>query len=253
MALALPAPPVATTFSALFNDASKDPFLVDGNYDEFLSSFSIIPVGANKTPEVVRQRISTVANQRLPVALLLLVGGLLCPYFLPFRRDHAMGAATHPATDNKLFAYDGEFVQGQGCLVEIPNPWFNLTPVVMVGTVANIQAQLAADNNIQLVGPFVARNVDSIDIRTRSITAIPNKYVGLFLSQPDGVTPRYYFQTILPVIEADGMAQTCMPLTYSCQVAITSTAGGDSVVQVVPPIAPAKLKKSTMVVVKSTS
>ena len=88
MALALPAPPVATTFSALFNDASKDPFVVNGNYDDYLSSFNIITGAIPDTPDAVRQRIAAAANQHLPVALLLLVNSVLRPYFLPFRRDH---------------------------------------------------------------------------------------------------------------------------------------------------------------------
>ena len=129
MALALPALPVAFTFSALFNDASKDPFLVDGNYDTFLSPFNITIAagGTIDTPDTVRNRLATAANQRLPIAVLLIVDGLLRLYFLPFRRDLAMGTAPHPATDGKLFAYDGELIQGQGTLIELPNQWFNLT------------------------------------------------------------------------------------------------------------------------------
>ena len=85
MALALPAPQVATTFSALFNDASKDPFVENGNYDDYLSSFNII-AGAvvPDTPDAVCQRIPATANQHLPIALLLFVNGVLRPYFLPF-------------------------------------------------------------------------------------------------------------------------------------------------------------------------
>ena len=124
MAHALPAPPVpvatATTFSALFNDASRDPFVVNGNYDDYLSSFNIIQGAAPDTPDAVRQRIAAAANQHLPIAflLLLLVDGLLRPYFLPFRRDQAVGTPGHLPTDNKLFAFDGELIQGQGILVE---------------------------------------------------------------------------------------------------------------------------------------
>jgi hypothetical protein len=60
MAHALPAPPVpvavatATTFSALFNDASKDPFIVNGNYNDYLSSFNIIQGAVPDTPDAVR-------------------------------------------------------------------------------------------------------------------------------------------------------------------------------------------------------
>ena len=105
LAPALPAPPLATTFTALFNDASKDPFLIDGNYDQFLSSFNIdpaAPAGVHDSPEAVHQCIAAAANQHLPLALLLLVGGILQPYFLPFRRDQAMGAAPHQQIINCL-------------------------------------------------------------------------------------------------------------------------------------------------------
>ena len=73
MALALPAPAMATSFSALFNDVSNDPFLVNGTYDDYLSSFNIIAGVAPDTPDTIRQGIAAASNQRLPVALLLLV------------------------------------------------------------------------------------------------------------------------------------------------------------------------------------
>ncbi len=89
------------------------------------------------------------------------------------------------------------------------------------------------------VGPFNNGDADTVEVHMRSFVHIPNKYVGLFLSQPDRVTPRYYFETILPVIEADGMSQTCMPLTHFCQVAITPPAVNDVLpLQVVAPAPP---------------
>ena len=214
MAHAIPAPPGATTFSALFNDASNDPFLVNGNYNEYLSSFNIIPGAVPDMPDAVRQRVAAAANQHLPIALLLFVDGKLRPYFLPFRRDQAMGAPAHGATDNKFFAYDGELIQGQGSLVEVPNQWFNLAPLTTVATVASTQGLLAADANMSALGPHIVGGADTLEVRTRFIVAIPNRYASLFLSQPDGVTPRYYFETIQPVIAADGMEATCMPLTH---------------------------------------
>ena len=66
----------------------------------------------------------------------------------------------------------------QGTLVELPNHWFNLTPVVTVPTAANIHAQLVADQNCNVLGPFAAGGVDTLEIWTRFIMFIPNKYVG---------------------------------------------------------------------------
>ena len=61
MALALPAPQMATTFSALFNDAATDPFIINGSYDSYLSSFNIIVGIAPDTPDAVRQDIAAAA------------------------------------------------------------------------------------------------------------------------------------------------------------------------------------------------
>ena len=220
MDLAPPAPPMATSFSGLYNDASKDPFCVNGSYNDYLAPFNINAAGGvHDTPETVRNRLAAAANQRLRVTLALLVEGRLRPYFLPFHQEQAMGAPPHPATDGKLFAYDWELVSGQGPLAEIPNSCFNLSPVVVAPTTASIATQLAADPHLQLVGPYAVGNADTVELRSRNVIAIPNKYVGLFLSQPNGVPPRYYFNTILPLIEADGMGPTCLPLTTFCQIA----------------------------------
>ncbi len=69
---------------------------------------------------------------------------------------------------------------------------------------------------------------------------LPHKYTGLFLVQLDGMPPRYYFNTILPLLEADGNAGSCIALTKYCQMAITVTAGGGSTLQVVQPTQPAQ-------------
>ena len=69
---------------------------------------------------------------------------------------------------------------------------------------------------------------------------IPFKYAADLLSQPGGARPRYYFDTVLPQIEADGNADVCRPLTRAFQVAITRHTAGDdsSVLEVSRPLAP---------------
>ena len=76
MANALPVP-LPATFSSLFNNMSNDPFLENENYDSFLSPFDISPAHANATPESVRQLLAATGNQRLPMAIILLVNGVL--------------------------------------------------------------------------------------------------------------------------------------------------------------------------------
>ena len=78
------------------------------------------------------------------MALVLLIDGHLRPYFIPFRREQAVGAAPEPVLDNRFFAYDGELVQGQGLLVELLNNVFNLVNAMVVPTVEAIRTHLAA-------------------------------------------------------------------------------------------------------------
>ncbi len=71
-------------FADLFDDATQDPFLVGRTYDAFLAPFNIVPGNGNMTPLAVRQQVAAASNQRLPVALLVMIGGRLIPLFLPF-------------------------------------------------------------------------------------------------------------------------------------------------------------------------
>ncbi len=124
--MAAPAPP-QPSFTALFDNVSKDPF--DGTYGSLFVPFNISLTDANPTPDNVCQQIAATSNQRLPLAIVFLVNGLIPFYCLAFRRDQAVGAAP-------VSALDGKF----GILVEIPAQWSNMTAQVQVPTLDNIQA-----------------------------------------------------------------------------------------------------------------
>ena len=81
----------------------------------------------------------------------------------------------HPPTDNKLFAFDGELIQGQGMVVEIPNQWFNLIAKTTMGTVLNIQGLLGGNVNLSVVGPFNGGDADTLEVRIQTVVRIPNK------------------------------------------------------------------------------
>jgi hypothetical protein len=59
-----------TTFAGLFNDASRDPFLVNGTYKALLDSFKVDAMHNNPTPQAVHQTIAALTNQHLPVIVL---------------------------------------------------------------------------------------------------------------------------------------------------------------------------------------
>jgi hypothetical protein len=211
--MAAPAPP-QPAFTALFDDVSKDPF--DGHGPLF-ALFDISLMDANPTPDNVSQQIAAASNQCSPLAIALLVNGLICVYCLPFRRNQAVGAAPIPALDGKFFAFDGKIVLDQGVLVEIPAQLFNMTAQVQVPTLDNIRVQLAANASPTLtLGPYAGSDPDTVAIKTRAAMVLPHKYAGLFLVQPDGIPLRYYFDTILPLLEANGTAGACVALTKYC-------------------------------------
>jgi hypothetical protein len=215
-----------TTFAGLFNNASRNTFLVGGTYDAFLAPFNITPGDGNPAPIAVRQIITASANQHLPIALLILVGGRLMPLFLLFKQERAMGVAEHAATDPKMFAFKGEMVGTQGYLIKLQDETFNLTPRTMVTDVGTVCGLLTANLQAAAVGPFNDGNANMATVRTRCIVPLPHKYVSLFLANAGGIPPQYYFETILPVIKADGMAATCEPLTRFCLAVITTPGQG---------------------------
>jgi hypothetical protein len=76
--MAAPAPP-QPAFTALFDDISKDPF--DGTYGPLFALFDISLTDANPTPNNVCQQIAAASNQRLPLAIALLMRSF-APYLL---------------------------------------------------------------------------------------------------------------------------------------------------------------------------
>jgi hypothetical protein len=127
--MATPAP-LQPAFTTLFDNFSKD--LFDGTYGPLFAPFDISLTDANPTPDNVCQQIAAMSNQHSPLAIALLINGLIHVYCLPFQCNQAVGAAPVPALDGKFFAFDGKLVLGQGVLVEIPAQWFNMTAQVLV-------------------------------------------------------------------------------------------------------------------------
>jgi hypothetical protein len=116
-----------------------------------------------------------------------------------------------------------------------------MTAQVQVPTLNNIRARLAADGSPNLtLGPYVGGDPNTVAIITWAAMVLPHKCVGLFLAQPGGMPPRYYFDAILPLLEANGTAGACVALTKYCQMAITVTTGGESTLQAVSPNPPAR-------------
>ena len=234
----LPAPPPALLATRLADTSAATPSI-----SALLApDFSIALNGANTPPATVRHKIVEAVAQQKFITMVLLIDGRFKPFFLPFRRSQAAGDAPDPSIDNKIFAFDGELMNGEGVLIELTDNLFNQVPnQVQVSTVADTKAQLAADPTPGLMlGPFTANDGNTETIKARFINVIPSQYASLFITDQGGISPRYYIDTILPQIEADGNEASMLPLTRTVQIALTRhTAGNDtSVLQVVQPACP---------------
>jgi hypothetical protein len=78
---------------------------------------------ANTTPDNVCQQIAAASNQHLPLATALIINGLICVYYLPFRRGQAVGAAPVLAGNvNILDVFKRLFLKTCLCVVPTCQP-----------------------------------------------------------------------------------------------------------------------------------
>ena len=126
--------------------------------------------------------------------------------------------------DDRTYAFDGDLYNNQGISVEINNSYYDLADAtsVFVPTIANIVNQIAADPLLNLFDPLTAADAETEPMKCRLIMPIPFKYVPIFLANK--VTPRFYFETILPLITADNNARDCLALTIYFQLAFVREA-----------------------------
>jgi hypothetical protein len=139
-----------------------------------------------------------------------------------------------------MFAFEGELIGTQSYLVELVDKSFNLSPRMTVPDVGHVCGLLAATPQLNTVGPFEENAANTSSIRTRFVVPLPNKYAALFLAHPGGIPPRYYCDTILPLIEDDGLAAACEPLTRFCLAAVTAHVGDDSLITIAAPRPPGR-------------
>ena len=205
----------------LFGDPSKDPW--NGQCQGLLAPFDVdINQGAqNATPAQVRDSLTNSTNNLEPIAIVLLQEGAARTYLLPLRMTSTLGRQYPAHIDGRMFALDGDLHRNCPLVVELPDMLFNLIGnQVLVPTVAHITAQLGADPNLNLMGPYNNGDANTEVIRTRSVVTIPFPYVQIFLAA-ERLTPRMYFEQVYPAIQTDGNEQACAPLTRFFQLAIT--------------------------------
>ena len=184
----------------LFRDPSKDPW--NGSYQNLLAPFDIDINNAavHVTPENVRTQLTNSTNNLEPIAIILLHDTSARTHLLPQRMTSTLGAQYPNHINDRMFALDGDLHRNCPLVVELPNALFNLVQNThLVPEPAHIIAQLAADQDLAIMGPYNAGDANTEVIRTRNVVTVPFAYVQLFLAA-ERVTPRMYFERIYPAI-----------------------------------------------------
>jgi hypothetical protein len=238
----LPVPtPFQAKFANKFNDTSTDP--TGGNPATIMSPFlyDINNAQNNTETQQIRNKLASSGAARHLLAAIVMTGGVARVYVSPFRWDDGL-ANNNPTLGGRFFAMEGELLNNQPHTVEIDARVFSLiNNTVAVSTVANLVNAYANDTTLEMTGPHQANDAGTEPKKSRPLIALPHFLVPLFLVE-NGVSPRYFWTTIYPVITGMGMEGQCRALVEYFQIAATSQgqAGDPSVLNTNRPVPPAR-------------
>ena len=239
----LPVPaPATASFASKYGDASQDP--TGSNEGALLNPFvvNLADPTQNVDTNELRNRMAVSGNQRKFLGATIVSGGSARLYVCPSRFEDGL-TGTNPDLNGKYFAFEGELVNNTGHTVEIDQAVFNLiNNQHAVPTINDITAAIAADPDLQMMGPYTAADAHTEAVKTRRIVPVPHFIGGLFLVHPDGISARQFWEDIYPVIEGAGKVAECKALLQFFQLMITSSggAGQPSILEAARPVPPAR-------------
>ena len=240
---ALPVPaPFPATIASIFADNSKDP--ASGNLGALMSPFfhDTNNQGNNTETATIRNRLAQSGAQRRFLSATVVSGGKARLYSFIYRWEDDL-ITSHPELNYKFYGVEGELIENVGHTVELPDTLFNLqTNSQTVPTIPTIVAALTADAGLELMGPYVNGDANTDTVKTRRIVPVPHVVGGIWLTKPDGITPREFWELVYPVIVSQGIENECRSLLQFFQIAITQSGAGatSSTVDAVRPSPPAR-------------
>lgn len=237
----LPVPaPFSAKLATLFADNSLDP--TNGNLGALMSPFfhDLANNNNNTDTNAIKNKLAQSGAQRRFFAATILSGGKARLYTCPFRWDDDL-VATNQNLNGRFFAFEGELIQNVAHTVELVADLFHLlTNTVVVPNVATIVGTLAADPNVELMGPYANGDANTEGVKTRKLCPVPHFVGGIWLSRPDGITPREFWTMVYPEIVNAGKQGECAALIQFFQVAITLGPNNLSVLEAARPTPPAR-------------
>ena len=183
------APPICT-YRAYFSRPETDLFISD--YTAVLYPYHVDPMNAAAapTPASVSQQIYAASQKGDPTAFLLrhATPGLTVD------RDPGRVSMFHSVSyyasrmgrpsccwDDETFANRGDVAYGTAPLAQWGPAYLHFAPVVLVPSAAAINASIASDPYLKLLGPYRLGDSGVENIRCRMTVYAPAPYVGLLL------------------------------------------------------------------------
>ena len=231
--------PATVTYRERFSDASYDVF--NGDYAAIMDQYKLDlqPVNAPTPASLATSACNARANGTVtPTAYLLMHGGMIHLYHSISRFLPRLGQLP-TEWDDLMFVTKGDLYQNMPTTTFWLSDYFRQIPnQLRVATSATIEAALAADPNLQILGPYNAQDAGTTLIRCRRSIYLPPKYVPLMITGP--VTPRLAWEMLRGQIVIDGIEEDCKPLIQWLQLALTGQVNDPnlSVLDTVHPTAP---------------
>ena len=209
------APPIFT-YRAYFSRLNTDTF--SGNYTAVLDPYLVDPLNAAAapTPASMAQQIYAASQEGDPTAFLLwhVTPGLTVD------RDPGRVSLLHLVSyyeswmgrppcrwDNETFANRGDVAYGTAPLAQWDPAYLHLAPAVLVPSAAAIDAAIAGDPDLNLLGPYRAGDAGVESIRCRNTVHVPAPYVGLLLGSD--LTPIEAWQRVRGAIVDAAAEDAC--------------------------------------------
>ena len=234
--------PVVRTYRAFYADAANDPYA--GSYADVVNEYAVPLANANApTPQQLAHRLYSSVQQGLPNAFIMLCGppgrGRITLFHKIAKFYPRVGL---PATqwDDRAFAYKGDVSGGgQIAIVDWEDQAFHQVPAQLrIPTMPTLEQALAADPDLNVVGPYGNADAGTEVVRVRRCSYIPSRYVGLLLEED--LQPKEALVRLWGAIINDGLTEDLEPLSVFLRACMTLQAPQqqDSPLLVAHPTAP---------------
>lgn len=205
-------PEVATaSFTNIFLDPVADP-TVDNAALPKPFEHNLGMVANNTTTKAIKNWVAQSGIQHHLIVATIIPGGLLRLYLCPFWWYNNL-VANHLDLDGNCFAFEGDLLDNNDYLVKLPVVVFHLVAnACSAPTIPAIVASMDMDPTIQQKGPYATNNADTEALKTWHLLPVLHFLAGLLLAYPDGITPCQFWTEVFPVINTNGLTNSCQAL-----------------------------------------